>query len=75
VAAALGVGLAPEHGEYRAVMTDNSGHAEVFRGPIDGDRLVFESLEGTAARLWLTWDATSPGVITWRNEMVAGDGS
>ena len=68
-------GWAPEHGEYRAVMTDSYGHAEVFRGRIDRDRLVFESLEGAAARLRFTWDATDPAVITWRNEMAAGDGS
>jgi hypothetical protein len=68
-------GWAPEHGEYRAVMTDNYGHADVYRGRIEGDRLVFESLEGAAVRLRLTWDASDPGVITWRNEMAAGDGS
>jgi hypothetical protein len=34
-------GWAPEHGEYRAVMTDNYGHADVYRGRIEGDRLVF----------------------------------
>jgi hypothetical protein len=68
-------GWSPEHGEYRAVMTDNYGHAEVFRGRIDGDCLVFESLEGAAARLRFTWDASAPAVITWRNEMAAGDGS
>jgi hypothetical protein len=68
-------GWAPEHGEYRAVMTDNYGHAEVYRGQIDGDRLVFESLEGAAIRLRFTWDTSGPGVITWRNEMAAGDGS
>jgi len=42
---------------------------------IDGDRLVFESLEGATARLRFTWDATDPGVITWRNGMAVGDGS
>jgi len=68
-------GWSPEHSEYRAVMTDNYGHANIYRGRIDGDRLVFESLEGAAARLRFTWDATSPGVIIWRNEMAAGDGS
>jgi len=67
-------GWAPEHGEYRAVMTDNYGHADVYRGRIEGDRLVFESLEGAAARLRFTWDASDPAVITWRNEMAAGDG-
>ena len=68
-------GWSPEHGEYRAVMTDSYGHAEVYRGRIDRDRLVFESLEGAAARLRFTLDATDPAGITWRNEMAAGDGS
>ena len=57
-------GWVPEHGEYRAVMTDNYGHADVYRGHIDGDRLVFESLEGTGIRLRLTWDVSDPAVIT-----------
>ena len=68
-------GWAPEHGEYRAVMTDNYGHADVYRGHIDGDRLVFESLEGAGPRLRFTWDASDPAVITWRNEMSVADGS
>ena len=68
-------GWSPEHGEYRAVMTDNYGHADIYRGRIDGDRLVFESMEGAAARLRFTWDVSDPGVITWRNEMAVGDES
>jgi hypothetical protein len=68
-------GWAPEHGEYRAVMTDNYGHAEVYRGQIDGDRLVFESLQGAGTRLRFTWDACDPAVITWRNEISVPDGS
>jgi hypothetical protein len=72
-------GWAPEQGEYRAVMTDNYGHADVYRGHIDGDRLIFESVEKTGIRLRFTWDASDPDVITsgfpWRNEMSAGEGS
>ena len=68
-------GWSPEHGEYRAVMTDNYGHADVYRGHIEGDRLVFESMEGAEIGLSFTWDASGPGVITWRNEMAIGDGS
>jgi len=68
-------GWAPEQGEYRAVMADNYGHADVYRGHIDGDRLIFESIAGTGPRLRFTWDAASPGVINWRNEMLLGDGS
>jgi hypothetical protein len=56
-------------------MTDNYGHADVYRGRIEGDRLVFESLEAAAVRLRFTWDASDPGVITWRNEMAVSDGS
>ena len=68
-------GWSPEHGEYRAVMTDNYGHADAYRGRIEGDRLVFESMEGAETGLRFTWDAAGPGVITWRNEMAIGDGS
>jgi len=68
-------GWDPEHGEYRAVMADNYGHADVYRGRVEGDRLVFESIQDTGPRLRFTWDASDPGVITWRNEMAAPDGS
>ena len=42
-------GWDPEHGEYRASMVDNYGHADVYRGRIDGDRLVFESMADDGA--------------------------
>jgi hypothetical protein len=58
-------GWSSEHGEHRAVMTDNYGRAEVCHGRIEGDRLVFQSLEGPAARLRFTWDASDPGIILW----------
>lgn len=67
-------GWAPQHGEYRASMADNYGNTGVYRGRIDGDLLVFESMEGSDPRLRFTWDATAPGVITWRNEMSLGGG-
>lgn len=67
-------GWAPEHGEYRAVMTDNYGHADVYRGHLEGDRLIFESMEQAGIRLRFTWDAADPDVITWRNEMSTGGG-
>jgi len=54
-------GWAPEHSEYRAVMTDNYGHADVYRGHIDGDRLVFESLEGAGPRPSLHLRRLRPG--------------
>lgn len=68
-------GWDPEHGEYRASMVDNYGHAMVYRGWIDGDRLVFESLADAAVRLRFTWDASDPEVMLWRNEMALGDGA
>ena len=68
-------GWAPEHGEYRAVMADSYGHTGAYRGHIDGDRLIFESMAETGPRLRFTWDASGPGVLNWRNEMSLGDGS
>ena len=67
-------GWSPGAGGYLASMVDNYGNADVYRGHIDGDRLIFESLEGAPVRLRFTWDARGPGVIRWRNEMAAGDG-
>ena len=67
-------GWSPGDGEYRASMVDNYGNSAVYRGWIDGDRLVFESFEGQGPRLRFTWDASDPGVIRWRNEMSVADG-
>jgi hypothetical protein len=67
-------GWSPQHGEYRASMADNYGNAGVYRGRIDGDRLVFESLPGEDARLRFTWEVIDPDVTLWRNEMAIADG-
>jgi hypothetical protein len=67
-------GWDPEQREYRASMVDNYGHAMVYRGWIDGDRLIFESLDSADVHLRFTWDATDPRVTLWRNEMAIGDG-
>jgi hypothetical protein len=64
-----------EHREYRAVMADNYGHALTYRGRIDGDRLVFQSMPDSDARLRFTWDVADRGAIIWRNEMGLPDGS
>jgi Protein of unknown function (DUF1579) len=61
-------GWDPARGEYRAVLADNYGHADVMHGYIDGDRLVFESVGAAPVRLRMTWDATDPADIIWRNE-------
>ena len=68
-------GWDPDHGEYRAVTADNYGHTDMYRGHIEGDRLVFESMQDTGPRLRFTWDASDLGVIGWRNEMATPDGS
>jgi Protein of unknown function (DUF1579) len=67
-------GWDPAAGEYRATVADCYGHAEVLRGWIDGDRLTFETLGDPPVRLRLTWDATDPGAIIWRNELSVGRG-
>jgi hypothetical protein len=50
-------------------MTDNYGHADVYRG------LIFESIAETGTRLRRTWDASDPGVINWRNKMSLNNGT
>jgi hypothetical protein len=66
-------GWDPASGEYRATIADCYGHADVMRGWIDGDRLIFETIGDPPVRLRLVWDLTDPAQMTWRNEMsVAG---
>jgi hypothetical protein len=64
----LVVGWDPTHGEYRATIADNYGHAAVMRGWIDGDLLTFETCDDSPVRLRMTWDASTPTSLTWRNE-------
>jgi hypothetical protein len=68
-------GWAPSAGEYRATMVDNYGNADIYRGHIEGDHLMFESMPGSATRLRFTWDASDPRAIKWRNEMASAGGS
>jgi hypothetical protein len=68
-------GWSPRYDEYRASMVDDYGNADVYRGYIEGDRLVFESMPDAAVRLRFTWDASDPAVTKWRNEMALEDGS
>ena len=67
-------GWVPESSEYRATMADNYGHADVYRGWIEGDRLVFESLPGRPVQLRFTWDVSDPASLRWRNEMAVEEG-
>jgi hypothetical protein len=61
-------GWSPADGEYRATVADVYGHAEVMRGAIDGDRMVFESVGDPPVRIRLTWELAD-GAVLWRNEM------
>jgi hypothetical protein len=69
------VGWASEFGEYRASMADVYGNADIYRGNIEGDQLVFETMPDVPVRLRFTWDASDPAVSKWRNEMALEDGS
>jgi hypothetical protein len=56
-------------GEYRASSADNNGpNLAIYRGRIDGNRLVYEPLSDTLPRIRLTWILTEPDHCTWRNE-------
>ena len=57
------------HGEYRASSADNNGpNLAIYRGRLDGARLVYESLQDELPRIRLTWVLTDPDHCTWRNE-------
>jgi hypothetical protein len=68
-------GWSPDTGEYRASMVDSYGHAAVYRGRIEGNRLVFEPADPGGPPIRLTWDAGEPGLIRWRNEIGMPDGT
>ncbi|HEX6400068.1 MAG TPA: hypothetical protein VF108_06310 [Actinomycetota bacterium] len=68
-------GWDPANAEYRATIADNYGRADVLRGRIEGDRLIFETVAPDAlVRVRLTWDASDPMGILWRNEVSAAGG-
>jgi hypothetical protein len=55
--------------EYRASSADNNGpNLAIYRGRIDGDRLVYESLQEGLPRIRLTWVLDGTDLATWRNE-------
>jgi hypothetical protein len=62
-------GWDPGNQEYRATVADCYGHTEVMKGRIEGDLMIFESMRDTPPMLKMTWDASSPDVMLWRNEM------
>jgi len=62
-------GWDPANSEYRATVADCYGHTEIMRGWIDGDLMTFESMRDGMPKLKMTWDASAPEFILWRNEM------
>jgi Protein of unknown function (DUF1579) len=68
------IGWDPQRAEYRATLADNYGHADVMHGHIEGDRLIVETAADSPVRLRMTWDATDPAHLTWRNQSRAGAG-
>jgi hypothetical protein len=57
------------NGEYRASSADNNGPTlEIYRGRIEGNRLVYESLHESVPRIRLTWILHDPTHCAWRNE-------
>ncbi len=56
-------------GEYRASSADNNGpNLAIFRGRLDGNRLVYESLAEGLPRIRLTWILDDETHARWRNE-------
>jgi hypothetical protein len=61
-------------GEYRASSADNNGPSlAIYRGRIDGERLVYESISDALPRIRLTWILIDPDHATWRNEFTLDD--
>jgi hypothetical protein len=56
-------------GEYRASSSDNNGPSlAIYRGRIEGERLIYESLGSMLPRIRLTWILIDSKHATWRNE-------
>jgi hypothetical protein len=57
-------------GDYRASSADNNGpNLAIYRGRLEDDRLVYESLQEGFPRIRLTWILVDPDHCTWRNEI------
>jgi Protein of unknown function (DUF1579) len=55
--------------EYRASSADNQGpNIGLYRGRIEGDRLIYESLQEGLPRIRLTWILKDATHWAWRNE-------
>ncbi len=55
--------------EYRATSVDNQGpNLGLYRGRIEGDQLIYESLQEGLPRIRLTWILQDATHCAWRNE-------
>ncbi len=55
--------------EYRASSADNNGpNLAIYRGRLEGDRLVYESGQEGLPRIRLTWTLDGADHATWTNE-------
>jgi Protein of unknown function (DUF1579) len=56
-------------GEYRASSADNNGpNLAIYRGRIEGNRLIYQSLAEDLPRIRLTWILDDESHCRWRNE-------
>jgi len=63
-------------GEYRASSADNQGpNLGLYRGRIEGDRLIYESVTAERPRIRLTWILDDASHCRWRNEFTLDDAS
>jgi len=57
-------------GEHRASSADDQGpNLGLYRGRIEGDRLVYQSVDESLPRIRLTWLLDDPEHCRWRNEI------
>ena len=56
-------------GDYRASSADNNGpNLAIYRGRIESNCLIYESLEARPPQIRLTWNLGDAEHATWRNE-------
>jgi hypothetical protein len=62
-------GWDPKAGEYRATSADNNGPTlEIYRGKLNGKRLVYEPVQPNLPNIRLTWELADASHAKWRNE-------
>jgi hypothetical protein len=68
------VGWDPQATEYVAFMADNCGHAGFMRGFVDGDRMVLTTPGADPVTFRISWDASNPVAVRWKDEVSVGGG-